>query len=238
MQHYSYICDNIVSPTSDISILTTKPIDDSNRLNFQAGQYVDAILENGIHLPLSIANAPQENGELVFHIRHNARHQLAAKWLTEIEKSSKIILAGPNGRCTLDRIAPDSNLIFLAGGTGYAPIRSLLLALFEKTRELPPIYFYWGVTHPEDAYDLTALKEWAHKFPSLQVKIVLSDLTHYPQWEGAKGWVHEYCANKHASFEKFTVFASGPFEMIQAAYQRFTANGLNSSQFISDMLDI
>lgn len=236
MKTFLYTCSSITHPTNDISLLTVKPLG-SDAIVFQSGQYVEAILKNGARLPLSIANVPHQNGELEFHIRHNAKHVLAAQWLDEIANAPSFVLQGPKGRCTLDRIIPGSSVIFLAGGTGYAPLRSMLQSLFERDLEIPSLYFYWGITHPEDAYDLMAIELWQKQFPKFQASLVLSDLHNYKDWKGAKGWVHEYCANQHPDLKHATVFASGPYEMIQAAYQRFMTIGLPSSHFISDMLE-
>lgn len=227
MKPFLYTPSKIAVPTSDISLLTVKPLG-KDKIIFQPGQYVEAQLQNGECLPLSIANTPQENGELEFHIRHNEKHRLAAQWLQEALKSSSIVLQGPKGNCTLDRIVPGTHLIFLAGGTGYAPIRSLLISLFNQRPTTPPLSFYWGITHPEDAYDLNAIKHWENQHPSFRSNIVL--LQH-------QGWVHEYCANQHSNLKQATVFASGPYEMIQAAFKRFTEKGLPPSRFISDMME-
>lgn len=226
MKPFTYTLAKIAVPTSDISLLTVKPLG-NEKIIFQPGQYVEAQLQNGECLPLSIANTPQENGELEFHIRHNEKHRLAAQWLEEILKSYSIVLRGPKGNGTLDRIVPNTDLIFLAGGTGYAPIRSLLISLFNQHSELPHIYFYWGITHPNDAYDLNAIKDWEDQHPSFRSEVVLLE---------DQGWVHEYCANQHPHFKQTTVFASGPYEMIQLAFKRFTEKGLPASHFISDMM--
>lgn len=227
MKPFLYTPAKIAIPTVDISLLTVKPLE-NDKIIFQPGQYVEAQLQNGERLPLSIANTPQENGELEFHIRHNEKHQLAAQWLDEVLKSSSIVLQGPKGRCTLDRIVPGTQLIFLAGGTGYAPIRSLLISLFNQCSKTPPLYFYWGISHPDDAYDLKAIKHWENQHPCFRSDIVLLE---------DQGWVHEYCANQHLNLEQATVFASGPYEMIQAAFKRFTEKGLPPSHFISDMME-
>lgn len=233
-----YHCDNISSPTKDIAILSMTPVDPSNILSYRAGQYVEAILHNERRLPLSIANSPQTDGKLLFHIRHNEKHLLAKEWLAELEQTPITSFEGPKGNMTLSRIVPHTKILLLAGGTGYAPIRALLEEYFTNRvhESMPSTLLYWGVTDPHDIYDGDWLKQWEKQLPAFTFETILSDQIHYPSWQGRSGWLHEYCLQTHLNFNDWTVFASGPYEMITACYQAFIKKGLPPTQFISDMM--
>lgn len=234
MKTFIYWCNSLFCPTKEITLLSAQPVDLQNLLYFEAGQYVEALLRNGQRLPLSIANAPQRNGELVFHLRHNSNHSLAEYWLNEVKQSGKLTLQGPFGHNTLARLRPDFDVIFLAGGTGFAPIRSLLAALSEQKTNLN-LRLFWGISRPEDAYDLSFLDHVKTTITNFESHLILSDPIYFSGWNGSTGWAHDYCLQFTKTWERTLVYASGPFEMIQAAFQSFTQKGLPASHFLSDM---
>ncbi len=230
---YTYICQEMISYSSDISLFKLLPV--SSKINYRPGQYVEARLNNGTILPLSIANISSPDGLLEFHLRHDSAHKLAQQFIKELIEDKKVLLCGPKGECILDKRDHAKSLLFLAGGTGFTPIKALLEeALFLEQEDLS-IQLYWGVRQPQDAYKETLLKQWQEKFAFFKYCIVLSEPEHFPQWSGATGLVHEYVANTVGYFEDVCVFASGPYPMIKAAQTLFHSQGLPLHHFISDM---
>lgn len=229
---FIYECTHIFSPAPDISILRLYP--HQEKISFVPGQYVEASF-NGIKLPLSIANLPQED-YLEFHLRHDDKHPFAQALLQYLQQTKKISLQGPTGKMILSAAASLSKIIFLAGGTGFAPIKALLREALFLPSSLKPLYLYWGVRRPQDAYDENLLKEWQQQFTHFQFEIVLSEPQSYPRWRGACGLVPHYLAQQHQDLVAATVFASGPYAMVQAAKTLLTAQSLPLNQLISDLL--
>ncbi len=226
-----YICQEIVAKTHDISILSLRPL--THALHYQAGQYVEVLLRSGDCLLLSIANAPQSDGRIEFHLRHDCAHPLAQVFFNELQEAPTIALRGPFGESTLAQAPqPIDSLIFLAGGTGFAPLKALLeVALPQKQRRL---FLYWGIRRPEDAYQENLLQQWHKQYDHFSYALVLSDPTSH-QWQAPIGLVHDHVARMHPDMTKCYLFASGPFDMIKAAHCAFTAQGLQKTRFISDM---
>lgn len=233
---YAYYCHQIISCTKDITQLILKPASEK-KLCFIPGQYIEVVLSTGRLLPLSIANTPREDGQLEIHLRHNTTHTLAEKFLAEIALKKPIHLYGPKGSCTLDRASSQKDLLFLAGGTGYAPIKALLKAALYHHNQTIKLYLYWGICRPQDAYDEQQLYQWQQAFPQFCHTLVLSEPQLFPHWQGATGLVHNYAAKQHPDFSGLSVFASGPFPMVTAASALFMQQGLSLKNFISDMLN-
>ena len=101
MKKTLYLCHSLFCPTPNITLLTARPSCEQPALSYFAGQYVKATLNNGTPLLLSIANAPREDGSLVFHLRHHSNECLTQYWLNEIQSTGKIMLEGPFGQNTL-----------------------------------------------------------------------------------------------------------------------------------------
>lgn len=226
-----YICKENSIKTKDISLLSLMPIETS--LLYKAGQYVEVLLRSGDCLLLSIANAPESNGRIEFHLRHDNAHPLAQLFLDELENAPTIALRGPFGESTLEKSTENATLVFLAGGTGFAPIKALLQSALPVSST--KLLLYWGIRRPEDAYEEHLLQQWQKDYPQFEYTLVLSDPTTHDSWSAPTGLVHLYVANIHTDMKKLCLFASGPYEMIKAAQQLFSEQGLPSSHFISDM---
>lgn len=232
IQKYTYRCQEIIAYTKDISLFSLVP-SDINHLHHLCGQYVDVILTSGDIFPLSIANTPSQDGHLEFHIRHDKNHVLAQQFINEMPLESEVQLLGPKGNCTLSRAKQAKKIIFLAGGTGFAPINALLEeAIARKAGE---IYLYWGVRRPQDVYKASLLQKWQQANPQFHYTIVLSEPDLHPHWQGAVGLVHKVVAKAHPLLQEDCVFASGPFPMIKQARLLFSDQGLLPHHFICDM---
>lgn len=227
---FTYECRQIISLSADISLLTFAPCQEN--LDFIPGQYVEAVL-GGARLPLSIANSPRPDGQVEFHLRHDDAHRLAQQFMRQVSLKTRIILQGPKGNCTLAR-SQQQKLIFLAGGTGFAPLKALLEQALVQARSTS-LHLYWGIRRPQDAYDHKQLDQWQKNFSHFRYTLVLSEPQDFPNWMGPTGFVHDYVAKQINYFAQSGVFASGPFPMIKAAFVRFSALGLAQNQFISDM---
>ncbi len=235
IQEYLYLCQQLQPITHDISLLTLRP-GDTPGITYIPGQYVEALFNDGVVLPLSIANIPKPDGELEFHIRHNKAHPFAQEFLAFVEKEKKIRLRGPFGKSTLACALDAPKIVFVAGGTGFTPIKALLEEALCHKKIKAIIELYWGIRHPQDAYKLSLLQEWEQRFDHFSFDMVLSEPERFPQWAGKTGLVHEYVAQRYLRFDKEIIFASGPFSMIKAAFSLFDQHGLGKKQFISDML--
>ncbi|MBS0288964.1 MAG: hypothetical protein JSS07_02855 [Proteobacteria bacterium] len=233
-QAYHYVCQKINACTHNISLITLLPL--SEKIAYQAGQYVEVLLNNGTYLALSIANMPNADGLLEIHLRHDENHPLAQQFMHELKHKKQIRLYGPKGNCTLTRASNVQELIFVAGGTGFGPINALLEDALYHGKSPGKIALYWGIRRPADAYKATLLQKWQKEFKCFNYEIVLSEPSDFLSWQGPTGLVHEYVAHQLSDFNQICMFASGPYPMIKAAHALFCQHGLASDRFFSDIL--
>lgn len=227
---YPYWCTHQHS-YKEITSLCFHPQNPTHMLSFQAGHYVE-LLDDA--LPLSIANRPHPSGQLTFYVRNTQEQPRMQQFLHKLQTQPRVLLRGPLGKSLLpsELVSP---CLFLAGGTGLAPIQALLEEAFHRQSTVP-LRLYWGIRQPEDLYARDQLILWKKQHPHFDFTVVLSNPKEYPQWQGATGLVHEYLAKEYPSFASYRVFASGPYPMVQRAYTLFTAQGLSPHHFLSDML--
>jgi len=128
----------------------------------------------------------------------------------------------------------DRPLLFMAGGTGFAPLKSII----EHARHIDdprPMHLFWGVRSKRDLYLGELAGEWAGRYPKLRFTPVLSEPD--SGWEGESGWVHEAVLRHYPDMEPFDLYMSGPPVMIFAARDAFRAAGLSEEHMYSDVFE-
>src|SRR5690606_8496036 len=71
-------------------------------------------------------------------------------------------------------------VLMVAGGTGLAPLRALLIEMSKRV-DNPPTHIFYGMRYPGELYDLAVLRRIASTNPWLQVTAV-SEHEHDPWW--------------------------------------------------------
>ena len=122
----------------------------NERLQFLAGQYIDILLKDGRRRSFSIANAPHDDEFIELHIRHIDGGDFTGHVFDSMKTKAILRIEGPHGSFYL-REDSDRPMIFMAGGTGFAPTKGIIEhVLAEKITN--PMYLYWGARANRDLY--------------------------------------------------------------------------------------
>jgi len=202
------------------------------RMQFLAGQYLDILLKDGKRRSFSIANAPYDDELLELHIRKIEGGHFTTHVFDEMEEKALIRIEGPLGTFFL-REESDRPLIFIAGGTGFAPIKGILEHAFEEGISRP-MYLYWGARDCESLYLNELAESWAKKFDNFQYIPVLSSAKESDNWQGRVGFVHEAVAKDFSDLSSYQLYASGPPEMIDAGRDAFLKQGMDENHYYYD----
>ncbi len=200
----------------------------NERLQFHAGQYIEFMLKDGKRRAFSIANAPHDDEFLTLHIRLVAGGMFTEHVFNTMKEKDILRLQGPLGTFYL-REESTKPLILLAGGTGFAPIKSLVDDALHKgiTR---PMYVYWGARDQSGLYLAEVPTQWVAAHSQVKFVPVLSDET----WAGRQGLVHRAVLDDHPDLSGFQVYACGAPAMIDAAKADYLAAGLPEAEFFAD----
>jgi len=202
---------------------------------FLAGQYVDFLLPDRRRRSYSIANPPHEPERLELHVRRVAGGQFSTQVFEQLGERSLLRLEGPLGGFWLREDA-SRPIVMIAGGTGYAPIKSMLRHLMHTGAERP-VHFYWGVRRPRDLYEGEQLRRWAAQYDWLRFTPVMSEAQADDCWQGRHGWVHEAVLDDHHSLAEVDVYAAGPPPMIAVIQELFPAQGLPQGRLFFDSFE-
>jgi ferredoxin-NADP reductase len=116
-----------ITPLTDQ--ITLLAIDVPRSFTFDAGQYVDIVIpERGERRSYSMMNLPGA-GRLEFLIKRNANGELPDLLSADVRMGTKLALCGPYGNCVLNPGAMADEYLLIAGGSGIAPMLSLLRAI-------------------------------------------------------------------------------------------------------------
>ena len=206
---------------------------DGTPLHFHAGQYINILLPDGARRAFSFASAPQPDGrEIELQIRRIYGGRFTPAVFSEMKVGDRLRFEGPLGAFTLreDSAKP---IIFVAGATGFAPVKSMLEQAF-RTGVKRRMILYWGVRRPQDLYLGDLAKKWADEHDNFEFVPVLSDPQPQDDWNGRTGLVHEAILADFPDLSAHQVYACGSVQMVQAAYPAFIERGITSADCFSD----
>lgn len=201
----------------------------SERLQFLPGQYLDIIAAGGKRRAFSIANAPHEGDQLELHLRYVPSGGFTHWVFHEMPEQALLRVEGPLGTF-VPRDDSERPALFVAGGTGFAPIKGLLTH-FLASGSGRKLTLYWGARRQEDLYLASLPLAWAASNPQFSFVPVLSE------GPDARGMVHAQVVADHPDLAGMDVYMAGPPAMIDAAKRAFLAHGLPESQLYFDSFD-
>lgn len=196
---------------------------------FLAGQYVDVIGPGGIRRSYSVANAPASDNQLQLHIRAVQNGAMSNYWFDQAKVNDLLRINGPLGSFFM-RPVNRLHLIFLATGTGIAPVKAMLEQLATAPLDHMPLSttLYWGGRQLQDLY--AAPSQW---HPSIRYVPVLSRAP--DDWTGgARGHVQKSLLSDKPDLANTVVYACGSEAMIQSAMAKLTEAGLPYKRFFFD----
>ena len=198
------------------------------------GQYIDIIGAGGIRRSYSLANAHAGTRQLELHIRSVDQGSMSAYWFEEAKVNDLLRLNGPLGTFFL-RSIEGLHLVFLATGTGIAPVKAMLESLQNLPRASGPasIQVYWGGRWQEDIYwDVNSLRDALD--PSIPFEFVPVLSRADDDWDGVRGHVQRAFLARQPNLSATMIYACGSDAMIHAARDALIARGLPSRRFLSD----
>jgi CDP-4-dehydro-6-deoxyglucose reductase len=223
--------EKVERPAEDVVILYLK-LPAGERLQFLAGQYIDMLMKDGKRRSYSLANAPADDQFLQLHVRKTPGGAFSRYVFEEMKERAILRFEGPLGTFYL-REDSDKPIIFVAGGTGFAPIKAQIEHLFGHGDDRP-IVLYWGARARKDLYLPDVPLQWAAQHPNFSYIPVLSDALPEDRWQGRTGFVHQAVLDDFPDLSGYQVYACGAPAMTDLARATFVERGLPEDEFYCD----
>ena len=165
----------------------------------------------------SIASPPSANGRFAFCL-NRVQDGFMSNYLCDLGEGSEISFQGPFGDFILR--PPLRDTLFIATGTGIAPFRSMLHALFaqegqsETSVASHQFWLLFGTRYEEDIYYREEFERLAAAHPNFEFLPTLSRGT--PDWKGLRGYVQEHVANIVCDRKDMQAYICGLDKMVSA----------------------
>jgi CDP-4-dehydro-6-deoxyglucose reductase len=211
----------------DVMVLYLK-LPANERLQFLAGQYIEFLLKDGSRRSFYMGNAPHDDELIQLHVRRVAGGQFTDHVFGKMKERDILRFEGPLGTFFLREDSPKP-IVFVASGTGFAPIKSVIEHALHKGVARPMV-LYWGGRRPKDLYMNALPKQWPIKYVP-----VISDALPEDSWTGRTGFVHRAVMEDFPDLSAHQVYACGVPVMVDAAKRDFTQGcKLPAEEFFAD----
>ncbi len=217
VKRYNGLLERKRSLTYDIVELRIK-LEEPDTMDFVAGQYVqlesaeykgrDAVMR-----AYSMSSPPSDKHHIELIIR-KVPNGIMTTWIFDyLEEGQRISLSGPYGQfCLTDTDAP---IIFIAGGSGMAPIWSMIRDMKEKGIERPTTFFFGALTQ-KDLFFVDELTKLEEELPWFTFVPALSNEPEDSDWKGERGLITDVVAKYFPDVSKHEGYLCGSPGMINA----------------------
>lgn len=194
---------------------------------FKAGQYIEFIMGDGSRRAFSMANAPLDS-MIELHLRLIEGGKFTSFVFNEMKEKSIHRIEGPIGQFYLrDSEKP---IIFIAGGTGFAPIKSIIEDMIANKNKRK-IYLYRGVRSEKDFYMNELVNDWIKKLEGLKyIPVVEDGLSE----DARSGYVHHAVLEDFKNLNDIQIYCCGAPGLVENAFKDLTKSGLPDDQFFAD----
>jgi Na+-transporting NADH:ubiquinone oxidoreductase subunit F len=187
----------------------------------------------------SMANAPDEDHQVLLNVRiatppadrPSAPPGIVSSWLFGLREGDEVDLTGPFG----DFVANDTDaeMVFVGGGAGMAPMRSLILDQLLRLRTHRRISFWYGARSAREAFYVDLFTRLAAEHDNFEWRLALSDPAPEDLWDGDTGFIHQVLYDgylvDHPAPEDVEYYLCGPPVMIAACRKMLDDLGVDPS---------
>lgn len=209
--------------THDLRRLTVR-LEQPEEIKFFPGQYMDfAVPDSAETRSFSMASTPSRDGRFEFLIRLYPGGLFSGHLAEKIQPGDLLQVEGPFGAFRL-REGNDSDLVFVGGGAGMAPLLALLRSMAERGLDRK-VTFYYGARGRRDLCLLDELAELGERLPGLTFVPALSEPADGDGWTGETGLITDVLARRESALKGVDAYVCGPPPMVEAAVATLTRLG-------------
>lgn len=228
VKQYSAKVESIKDLTHDIKEVRFKLLSPDN-IEYKAGQFVQILTpeyklsDEPVFRAYSMSSVPSDKNVIELEIRL-VPEGICTTWVHQyLKEGDKVTINGPYGDFHLRDTERD--IICIAGGSGNAPIKSILLDMAEKGSTRNVSYFY-GAQGRTDLVLPDEMAALAEKLPNYKYIPVLSNPAEGDAWVGETGWVTDVVNSHMSSGNNVEAYLCGSPGMIDACIKVLTAQGV------------
>ncbi len=236
IKRYTGTCTNIEDLTHDIKLVTIH-LEEPASIDFTAGQYVQleapAYGKNPdpVYRAYSIASAPSQKDTIDLIIRL-VPDGICTTWVhTILKEGDTVYFNGPYGEFGLSDTERD--MVCIAGGSGMAPIRSVLKHMKEQEITRKAAY-YFGAVQKRDLFMVEEMEQFEKDLENFSFIPALSGPAEEDNWEGRTGLITEVVKENEGDMSEKEGYLCGSPGMINACLKVLTEAGMPEDRIYYD----
>ena len=209
--------------------VTIDSSDGAGKFEYKSGQFAEVSLPGVGEAPISISSSPTRPGAIEFSIRRVGELTNA---LHELKPGDKIGIRGPFGNFFPLEEMKGRNLLIIGGGIGLAPLRSVILNVFDNRAKYGKIDIVYGARSPQDLVFTSEYEEW-RKVDNIRLHLTVDRGDE--NWQGNVGLVPTFLKELHPSPENTTSITCGPPIMIKFVIEALNEMGFPSEHIVTTL---
>lgn len=228
VKEYAAQVVSLVDLTYDIKQVTLKLIDPPE-IHYRAGQYVQFVVPEyemsaeKVYRAYSMASIPSKKDTVELEIRLVPNGICTTYIFNYLKEGDQVTLNGPYGEFHLND--SDRDILFIAGGSGMAPIKSMLYDMAEKGIDRHAVYFF-GARAVRDLFLLDEMKELEQRLANFRFVPALSEPLPEDNWSGETGLITDVLDRHIESGDNKEAYLCGSPGMIDAAVNVLIKKGI------------
>jgi Na+-transporting NADH:ubiquinone oxidoreductase subunit F len=222
--------------TYDIKELTLR-LKDPPEIRFKPGMYVQFVVPayatapRPVYRAYSISSPSSSRGTIELEIRLVPNGIGTTYVFNHLNVGDPVTISGPYGDFSLRD--SDREIVFVAGGSGMAPIKSMLLDMAEKGSTRKATYFF-GARAVRDLFLVDEMRALEKRLPNFRFVPALSSPLPEDTWDGETGLITDVLARHYERMDRHEAYLCGSPGMIDAAIKVFKEKGLPDERTFSD----
>ena len=210
---------------------------------FDQWRYTSKVDENVVRA-YSMANYPDEKGVIMLNVRiasppprtPDVPPGQMSSFIFDLKPGDEVVISGPYGEFFARDTA--SEMIFIGGGAGMAPMRSHIFDQFRRLGSDRKVSFWYGARSMREAFYVEDFDAIAAENENFDWHLALSEPLPEDNWNGLKGFIHQVLfdnyLNDHPSPEDCEYYICGPPMMNDAVIQMLTNLGVEQENIMFD----
>ena len=211
---------------------------------FDIWKYVSTVKED-VYRAYSMANYPEERGIIMLNIRiatppprapEGTPPGIMSSFLFDLKPGDDVTISGPFGEFFARET--DSEMIFIGGGAGMAPMRSHIFDQFKRVKTKRKVSFWYGARSLREAFYIEDFDGIAKKNKNFTWHLALSEPLKEDQWTGHVGFIHQVLFDQylkdHEAPEDCEYYICGPPMMNEAVINMLHDLGVEDENILFD----
>ena len=211
---------------------------------FNLWRYVSTV-DEPVTRAYSMANYPEERGAIMLNVRVASPPPRAPEgtppgkmtsYLFSLKPGDEVTISGPFGEFFAKET--DSEMLFIGGGAGMAPMRSHIFDQFRRLHTSLTVSYWYGARSLREAFYIDDFDAIATEQDNFDWHLALSEPLPEDQWTGDTGFIHQvvlknYLAT-HPAPEDIEYYLCGPPLMLKACMDMLDALGVEPDNILFD----